>query len=127
MYFDPLYFLFALPAMLLGLWAQFRVKGTFNKYSQVRSQRGMTGAEAARQILDRAGLREVTVERSNGFLSDHYDPRSKTLRLSDATYGSPSVAALGVAAHEAGHALQDQQHYAPLRATLQPCTCRSIW
>ena len=129
MYFDPLYFLFALPAMLLGLWAQFRVKGTFNKFSQVRSARGMTGAQAARSILDSAGLRDGAVERSGGFLSDHYDPRSKTLRLSDATYGSPSVAALGVAAHEAGHALQDQQNYAPLRlrSSLVPAVQFGSW
>lgn len=129
MYFDPLYFLFALPAMLLGLWAQFRVQGTFKKFSQVRSARGMTGAEAARYILDSAGLRHVAVERSGGFLSDHYDPRSKTLRLSDATYASPSVAALGVAAHEAGHALQDQQNYAPLRmrSALVPAVQFGSW
>lgn len=129
MYFDPLYFVFALPAMLLGLWAQFRVRGTFNKYSQVRSMRGMTGAQAARAILDNAGLREVVVERSNGFLSDHYDPRSKTLRLSEATYASPSVAAVGVAAHEAGHALQDQQQYAPLqlRSSLVPAVQFGSW
>ena len=129
MYFDPLYFLFALPAMLLGLWAQFRVKGTFNKFSQVRSARGMTGAQAARSILDSAGLCNVAVERSGGFLSDHYDPRSKTLRLSDATFASPSVAALGVAAHEAGHALQDQQNYAPLRlrSSLVPAVQFGSW
>ncbi len=129
MYFDPLYFLFALPAMLLGLWAQFRVKGTFNKFSQVRSVRGMTGAQAARSILDSAGLGNVAVERSGGFLSDHYDPRSKTLRLSDATFASPSVAALGVAAHEAGHALQDQQNYAPLRlrSSLVPAVQFGSW
>ena len=129
MYFDPLYFLFALPAMLLGLWAQFRVKGTFNKFSQVRSARGMTGAQAARSILDSAGLGDVAVERSGGFLSDHYDPRSKTLRLSDATFASPSVAALGVAAHEAGHALQDQQNYAPLRlrSSLVPAVQFGSW
>lgn len=129
MYFDPLYFLFALPAMLLGLWAQFRVKGTFNKFSQVRSARGMTGAQAARSILDSAGLGNVAVERSGGFLSDHYDPRSKTLRLSDATFASPSVAALGVAAHEAGHALQDQQNYAPLRlrSSLVPAVQFGSW
>ncbi|MFN8445686.1 MAG: zinc metallopeptidase [Caldilineaceae bacterium] len=129
MYFSPLYFVFALPALLLGMWAQFRVRGTFNKYSQVRSMRGLTGAQAARAILDNAGLREVTVERSGGFLSDHYDPRSKVLRLSEATYASPSVAAVGVAAHEAGHALQDQQHYAPLqlRSSLVPAVQFGSW
>lgn len=129
MFFDPMYFVFALPAMALGLWAQFRVQGTFNKFSQVRSTRGITGAEAARQILDRSGLQHVAVERSGGFLSDHYDPRSKTLRLSDGVYSSPSVAALGVAAHEAGHALQDQQAYAPLRlrSSLVPAVQFGSW
>lgn len=129
MYFSPLYFVFALPALLLGMWAQFRVRGTFNKYSQVRSMRGMTGAQAARAILDNAGLQNVAVERSGGFLSDHYDPRSKILRLSEATYASPSVAAVGVAAHEAGHALQDQQHYAPLqlRSSLVPAVQFGSW
>jgi uncharacterized protein len=129
MYFSPMYLVFALPAMLLGLWAQFRVQGAFNKYSQVRSQRGVSGAQAARAILDSAGLRHVAVERSGGFLSDHYDPRSKTLRLSEGVFSSPSVAAVGVAAHEAGHALQDQQSYAPLRmrSTLVPAVQFGSW
>ena len=115
MFFSPLYFLFMIPPLLLGFWAQYRVKSTFNKYSQVRSGRGITGAEAARRILDSYGLRHVVVERVNGFLSDHYDPRSKTLRLSPDVYDSPSLASVGVAAHEAGHALQDQENYGPLR------------
>src|SRR5262245_4330148 len=115
MFFNPIYLLFALPALILGLYAQYRVKSAFGRYSQVRNQSGMTGAQAARRILDASGLLNVMVERSQGMLSDHYDPRSKTLRLSPEVYESPTVAAVGVAAHEAGHALQDQAHYAPLR------------
>jgi len=115
MFFNPLYFLFALPALVLGLYAQFKVKSAFNHYSRVRSGTGVTGASAARKILDANGLAHVDVERVGGFLSDHYDPRSKTLRLSPQVYDSPSLAAVGVAAHEAGHALQDQQHYGPLK------------
>jgi hypothetical protein len=114
-YFNPLYLLFALPGLLLGLYAQARVRSAFAQYERVRSARGMTGAEAARQILNSSGLYNVSVERVNGFLSDHYDPRQKVLRLSPQVYDTPSLAAVGVAAHEAGHALQDQQHYAPLQ------------
>jgi uncharacterized protein len=115
MYIDPGYFVFALPPMLLGLWAQFRVKSAFNKYSQVRTQSGINGAEAARRILDRGGIGNVSIEPSRGMLSDHYDPGSKALRLSEAVYGLPSIAAVGVAAHEAGHALQDKSGYIPLQ------------
>lgn len=115
MYIDPGYFVFALPPMLLGLWAQFKVKSAFNKYSQVRTQSGINGAEAARRILDRGGIGNVTIESSRGMLSDHYDPRSKALRLSEQVYGLPSIAAVGVAAHEAGHALQDKTGYMPLQ------------
>ncbi|MEI8102612.1 MAG: zinc metallopeptidase [Chlorobium sp.] len=115
MYFDPLYFVFAMPPMLLGLWAQFKVKSAFNKYSQVRTQSGMNGAEAARRILQRGGLGNVTVESADGMLSDHYDPAQKALRLSDDVYNLPSIASVGVAAHEAGHALQDKTGYAPLQ------------
>ncbi len=114
MYFDPLYFIFAGPAMLLGLWAQFKVKSAFKKYSQVRTQSGITGAEAARRILDRGGLSRVTIEASHGMLSDHYDPFHKTLRLSEEVYNLSSIASVGVAAHEAGHALQDKTGYMPL-------------
>ncbi len=114
-YFDPLFLLFAIPPLILGLWAQTRVRSAFNKYSKVGVSTGMTGAQAARRILDGSGLQNVTVERVSGKLSDHYDPRSKTLRLSDEVYATPSIAAVGVAAHEAGHALQDQQHYSMLR------------
>ncbi len=115
MYIDPGYFVFALPPMLLGLWAQFRVKSAFNRYSQVRTRTGISGADAARRILDRGGLPNVTIEPVSGMLSDHYDPRSKTLRLSEDVYRLPSIASVGVAAHEAGHALQDKTGYAPLQ------------
>jgi uncharacterized protein len=115
MYFDPLYFVFALPPMLLGLWAQFRVKSAFNKYSQVRTNSGINGAQAARKLLERGGLGNVTVEATRGMLSDHYDPRHKALRLSEEVYSLPSIASVGVAAHEAGHALQDKTGYLPLQ------------
>lgn len=114
-FFDPIYLLFAIPPLLLGLWAQFRVKSAFRNYSKVRTGNGLTGAQAARAILDANGLQTVTVERVGGSLTDHYDPRSKVLRLSESVYATPSVAAVGVAAHEAGHALQDKLHYGPLR------------
>ena len=114
-FFDPLYLLFALPGLLLGLWAQWRVKSVFQQYSQVRLTRQQTGAQIARQILQRSGVSHIDVERVDGFFSDHYDPHSKVLRLSPKIYDSYSVTAAGVAAHEAGHALQDQQNYAPLQ------------
>jgi Zn-dependent membrane protease YugP len=115
MFLDPSYFMWILPPLLLGIWASSRVKSTFNKYSKVRSGRNVTGAQAARMLLDANGLQNVAVERVAGNLSDHYDPRSKTLRLSEAVFATPSISAVGVAAHEAGHALQDQAHYAPLK------------
>ena len=114
-FFDPVYLLFAIPPLLLGLWAQFRVQSAFRQYSKVKTGNGITGAQMARMILDSNGLQTVAVERVNGMLSDHYDPRGKVLRLSDSVFATPSVAAVGVAAHEAGHALQDKQHYGPLR------------
>jgi len=122
MFLDPRYFLFMIPAMALVFFAQHRVKSTFGKYSQVRNQRGMTGAQVAAEILRANGLYDVTIEPIRGELSDHYDPRTKTLRLSDPVYGSTSVAALGVAAHETGHALQHAQGYAmlSLRSAIVP-------
>jgi Zn-dependent membrane protease YugP len=128
-YFSPLYFIFALPALLLSLWAQMRVRSAFAKYSRVRSATGMTGAQAARRILDANGLQSVMVERVGGMLSDHYDPRSKILRLSDEVYGTPSLAAVGVAAHESGHALQDKVNYGPLalRSALVPTVQIGSW
>ena len=114
-YFDPLYFLFALPALVLALIAQARVQSAIRKYSQVFTGRGMTGGRVARAILDSYGLRNVSVERTHGFLGDHYDPLSRTLRLSPDVFDTPSVAAVGIAAHEAGHALQHAEGYWPLQ------------
>lgn len=115
MFFDPRYFLFALPALLFGLWAQWKVQSAIRKYSQERTATGMTGAEVARRILDSRGLRDVKVEPTQGFLSDHYDPSSKVLRLSPEVYQGASVAAAGIAAHESGHALQHADAYLPLQ------------
>ncbi len=113
-FFDPMYLVFAGPPLLLALYAQWKVKRAFNKYARVRTARGVTGAQVARSLLDSQGLTNVRVERVGGFLSDHYDPRGKVLRLSPQVHDTPSVAAAGVAAHEMGHALQDAQGYAPL-------------
>lgn len=113
--FNPMYLLFALPGLLLGMWAQSKVKGTFNKFSTVATRRGLTGAEVARQLLDAYGLQHVRVEPVGGQLSDHYDPGNKVLRLSEPVYSVRSIAAAGVAAHEMGHALQDADGYAMLR------------
>lgn len=120
--FDPLFMAFMAPALLISIWASFRVKGTFNRFSRVGTASGLTGAQVARMILDRNGLHEVPVERTAGRLSDHYDPGRRTLRLSPDVHDHSSVAAVGVAAHEAGHALQHQQHYVPLflRNTIAP-------
>lgn len=117
MYFGGygIYLLFSLPALLLGFWAQIKVKNAFNKYSRVRTMTGLTGAEVARRMLDSAGLNTVRIEQVSGTLTDHYDPSSKVLRLSPEVYGVPSVAAAGIAAHESGHALQDAEAYAPLK------------
>lgn len=122
MFFDPMYLLFILPGLALSMWASFRTKSAFEKYSRVPSARGLTGAQAAQILLDRAGLHDVSITRSHGFLSDHYNPMNKSLNLSEAVYGSNSVAAIGVATHEAGHAIQHAQKYAPLwlRSTLVP-------
>ena len=119
--FDPTYFL-AILGLVLTLIASARVKGTFNTYSRVRTHSGLTGAMAAEQVLHCCGIYNVAIERVSGELTDHYDPRSKTLRLSDSTYNSASVAAVCVAAHECGHAVQDQLQYGPLilRSTLVP-------
>lgn len=113
-YFDPTYILVIIGAVL-SIWASSRVNSTFNKYAKVRSMTGMTGAEAARRILDYNGLSNVKIEHVGGNLTDHYDPSSKVLRLSDATFASGSVAAIGVAAHECGHAVQDKESYGPLK------------
>lgn len=114
MYFDPTYWLVIIGAVLC-IVAQLRVSSTFKKYARVRSRSGMTGAQAAQRILELSGIYDVRVEHIRGELTDHYDPSHKVLRLSDATYGSASVAAIGVAAHECGHALQHNKGYAPLQ------------
>lgn len=113
-FFDPTMILVLIGAVL-SMWASAKVKSTFEKYSRVRSMTGMTGAEAARRLLNSQGIYDVTVESIPGQLTDHYDPRTKTLRLSEPVYGSTSVSAIGVAAHECGHAIQDHVDYAPLK------------
>ena len=122
MFFDPMYFLFILPGLGLSLWASARVKRAFNRYSNVRSQRGFTGAQAAAALLRGAGITDVQIVRAHGVLSDHYNPVTKKLALSEPVYASDSIAAVGVATHEAGHAIQHARHYAPLwlRSALVP-------
>ena len=110
-YFNPVYWLFAIPGLLLGIWAQMKLHHAYAKYSQVPVDSGMTGAEAAREILDRAGLTNVPVAEIPGRLSDHYDPAKRALFLSSDNFHGQTVAAVGVAAHEAGHALQHQAAY----------------
>lgn len=120
-YFDPTYFLVII-GLVLTIVASMRMNSTFSKYARIKSASGLTGAQAAQRILNNAGIYDVTIEHVGGNLSDHYDPRNKVLRLSDATYSSDSVAAVGVAAHECGHAIQHQENYGPLalRSTLVP-------
>ena len=125
-----------IPGLLLGLYAQFKVKSTFDRYSRVRTRSGLTAEQAARMLLSRGGSANVTISRVNGSLTDHYDPRSNTLRLSDSVYGSDSVAAVGVAAHECGHALQEHDGYGLLSCARRwcrwstsaaACICPSLW
>jgi len=115
-FFDPMYFVFALPALILAVIAQWRVKATVSKYEKVFTGRGQTGARVARALLDYHGLQDVAVERTGGFLSDNYDPRTRVLHLSPAVFDTPSVSAVGIAAHETGHAIQHQENYWPLTA-----------
>ena len=110
-----MYFMFMLPGILLMVWAQSKVKGSYSKYSKVANSRGLTGAQAARMVLDDNGLQNVQIEMVKGELSDHYDPRKRVLRLSQGIYSVPSIAAVAVAAHEAGHAIQHATGYAPLK------------
>ena len=128
-FFDPLFLILVGPAMLFGLWAQSRVRGAFKKYSRVATMRGMTGAEVARQLLNSQGLYDVTIEETRGTLSDHYDPRSRTLRLSSDVYNGQSIAAAGIAAHEMGHALQHAQGYSALqlRSAIVPAVQFGSW
>jgi Zn-dependent membrane protease YugP len=120
--FDPLYLVFMLPGLALALWAQAKTRGAYAKYSEFRNVQNVTGFEVARTILDRNGLQDVAIEETPGELSDHYDPTTKTLRLSPGVGRIPSVAAMGIAAHEVGHAIQHATGYTPLRAraTLVP-------
>ena len=122
--FDPVYWLFAIPGLLIGIWAQIKLSSAYGKYSQVAVESGMTGAEAAREILDRAGLNNVPVEEVPGHLTDHYDPTKRALFLSSENFHGQTVAAVGVAAHESGHALQHQAAYGlfNVRMALVPVT-----
>lgn len=122
MMFDPIYLLFIAPGLLFSLWASFRTKSAFNKYSKVRVATGLTGAQAAQRMLDGAGIGDVKIVPHQGMLSDHYNPATKTLALSEGVYGQPSIAAVGVACHEAGHAIQHQVGYKALgiRSMLVP-------
>ena len=124
MFFDPMYLMVAIPCMILAGIATMLTKSTFAKYSKVAASSGLTGHQAARRMLDSQGLADVQIERVQGFLSDHYDPRHRVLRLSPPVYDSPSLSAVGVACHEAGHALQHANHYAPLklRSAMVPAT-----
>ncbi|MCP3968105.1 MAG: zinc metallopeptidase [Lentisphaerae bacterium] len=124
MFFDPLYLIIALPGLLLALFASFKTKSTFAKYSKVASRNGMTGAQAAQKLLQFCGIRDVSIMETQGFLSDHYDPSSRTLRLSPDVFRSNSLSAIGVACHEAGHAMQHAKNYIPLyiRSALVPAT-----
>ena len=121
---DVYYIILVLPAMFFALWAQARVNSAFNRYSRVYTGNGMTGADAARLILDRSGLQDVQIELTEGRLSDHFDPRVGVIRLSRDVYYNPSVASVGVAAHECGHAIQYAQGYFPikLRSAIIPAT-----
>lgn len=109
------YLLFMLPALILGLWAQSNVKSTFKKFNRISNSRNVTGAQIARMILDQNGLRNIRIEGISGSLTDHYDPKAGVIRLSDSVYGSTSIGAIGVAAHEAGHAVQHAEGYVPIR------------
>lgn len=124
-----LYFLFALPALLLGFWAQFRVQSAYKVYSQVRTSNGLTGAEIARRLLDNNHLENVSIQQVGGTLSDNYDPSKRILNLSQGVYTSNSIAAAGVAAHESGHAIQHKLNYGPmaLRSIMVPSVQIGSW
>ena len=115
-FFDSLYWLLTLPALAFSIYAQIKVKSTFKRYAKIGVRSGMTGAEAAAAVVRQSGLNGVTIERHQGFLSDHYDPRAKALRLSPQVHDGRSISAVAVAAHEAGHSLQDATGYAPEHA-----------
>ncbi len=127
--FDPIYYLFAIPALILGLYAQYRVRSAYARFSRVGNTSGIVGYEAARRLLASSGLGDVTLQEKPGHLSDHYDPRSKTLALSSGVARSASVASLGIVAHEVGHAIQDHREYLPLklRSGLVPVVRIGSW
>lgn len=132
LYLDISYLIYVLPALILASWAQFKINDDFNKYSRVSSETGLSGAEVARTILDRNGLYDVRIEKVQGKLTDHYDPRTQVLRLSNGVYGSTSIAAMSVAAHETGHAIQHSEGYFPLilRNNIAPIAnigARMVW
>ena len=132
LYVDIPYLLYVLPALILASWAQIKINSDFNKYSRVSSETGLSGAEVARTILDRNGLNDVRIEKVSGNLTDHYDPRTRVLRLSNGVYGYTSIAAMSVAAHETGHAIQHSKKYFPLilRNNIAPIAnigARMVW
>lgn len=119
MYFDSTYLIYVIPALIISLWASANVRSAFSRYSSLRISSGLTGAETARRVLEQNGVSDVRIERVDGSLSDHYDPRTKVIRLSDSVYNASSAAAAGVAAHEAGHAVQHAEGYVPLKLRSQ--------
>ena len=127
--FDPMYLVFALPALLLAFYAQFKVQSAYKKYLRVENWQGLTGFDIARRLLQATGLYDIQVEGTRGHLTDHYDPRSKKLRLSPEVANGRSVAAASIVAHEVGHALQDAQEYGPLklRSALVPAANLGSW
>ena len=128
MMMDPT-FLLLIPALVLGMWAQAKVQGAYRTYSQVFSRKGLRACDVARSLMDRFGLSSIAIERTPGNLTDHYDPRGKVLRLSEGVHSSPSIAAIGIAAHEVGHAIQDAQYYRPirLRTAIVPVASLTSW
>ncbi|MBQ7838325.1 MAG: zinc metallopeptidase [Clostridia bacterium] len=114
-FMDYYYIILVIPAMLLALWAQVKVKSTYNKFSKVSNTKGITGAYAAQAVLTHYGINDVRIEQVSGKLTDHYDPKAKVIRLSEGVYGSSTIAAVGIACHEAGHAAQHAQDYAPIK------------
>ncbi len=129
MYFDVYYLILVLPAVIFAMWASAKVNSTYKKYENVYNSKGITGAQAARMVLDRNGLSHVSVERVSGHLSDHYDPKTNVVRLSDSVYSSTSTAAVGIACHEVGHAIQYAEDYSPakFRMAIVPITNIGSW
>ena len=129
MFFDPIYLLFSAPALILMIYAQFKVMSTYSKYSKIANIRGATGAQVARTLMGASGINDVSIEETPGKLSDHYDPRGKVLRLSQGVFSSTSVAAIGISAHEVGHAVQDHNGFfvMKIRNALVPAANLGTW